>query len=84
MVETPKVGKRKIVMGDSDPASVVQEKTFPIVYKDEAEQSYIIIIDDDIIGWNINSFHIKHWDVDKKYLGKKFYDIYEQFIVRKK
>lgn len=83
-IEIPKEGAKRILVRDPKPDSKIVEKVCPIVMKNEIEQSYSIITDDDIIGWVINSFHIKYNHVNEKYLNKKFYDVTEAFILRKK
>lgn len=83
-VEIPKEGHKRILIREPKPDSKIVEKICPIVIKHEIEQSYTIIIEDDIIGWYISKFHVKHNNVDEKYLNKKFYDVTEEFIVRKK
>jgi len=83
-IEIPKEGCKRILIREPKPDSKIVEKTYPIAIKHEMEQSYTIIIDDDIVGWYISKFHVKYNNVDEKYLNKKFYDVTEEFIVRKK
>lgn len=42
---------------------------------------YIIVIDDDIIGWTISKYHVEYNEVNQKHIGSKFYEICEEFIV---
>jgi hypothetical protein len=83
-VEYQVSGKKRIVTRTPLSDSTIVEKTYTIVMKDDIEQAYSIVIDDDIIGWNINVFHIKYNHVDEKYLHKRFFDVTEAFILRKK
>lgn len=83
-VEVPKEGAKRVLIREPKPDSKIVEKTFTIVIKHELEQSYTIIIDDDMVGWYISVFHVKHNKVDEKYVGKKFYDVTEEFILKKK
>jgi hypothetical protein len=83
-VEVQKNGTKRIVNREALPDSKIIEKIFPIAAFDETDQSYKIIVDEDIVGWTVSQFHIKHMKVNEKYLNKKFYDLAEQFIVRKK
>jgi len=58
-------------------------KTFTIIgVPNKYTEYYTILIDSNMLGWTINKFHIDFLDIDKKYLGKKFFDIDESFIVK--
>ncbi len=57
--------------------STIELMSFPIVAIDKNAETYKIVIESDMSGWDISQFHIKCQNVDKKYLGKKFYDISE-------
>jgi hypothetical protein len=79
--ETKANGSKKLLIGDPSQGSKVGKGTFLIVAKDEAFQTYKIIIDDDMIGWSISSWHISNMRLDNKLLGKKFYDVQEELII---
>lgn len=57
--------------------------SFQIVSRDEVLQTYKIIIDDDMVGWTISEFHIQHQGVASAFKYKKFWDVTEEYIVRK-
>jgi len=42
---------------------------------------YPVLIEDKMLGWIINSFHVEYYQIDKKYLGKKFYDIDDSYVI---
>lgn len=42
---------------------------------------YMILVDEDIAGWNISEFHVLYMGVEAKYLNKKFFDIDEDYII---
>lgn len=83
-VEISKQGPKRIVIREPKSDSKLIEKDFPIVIYHPVEQTYTLIVDDDITGWTISAFQVKHNKVDEKYIGKKFYDVTEDFILRKK
>jgi len=53
------------------------EDDFLIVAFNSKLQYYTIIIHDNMIGWTINEFHTTYLDIPDKFLGKKFYDVFE-------
>jgi ribosomal protein S19 len=83
-VELQKSGTKRVLIREPLPDSKIVEKAFPIVMLHQMEQSYTIIIDDDMLGWQISEFHVKHNKVDKSLIGKKFYDVVDDWIVKKK
>lgn len=80
-VETSLDNKRKLYLANLKKDSKLEKLSFPIVAIDKNMQTYKIIIEYDMTGWEINHFHIRHQNVDKKSLGKRFYDITETFIL---
>lgn len=58
-------------------------RTFKIIAKDKVSELYTILIDDDLVGWYINDFHIKHQEISPKFKGLKFFDIHEYYILGK-
>lgn len=82
-VEVPKKGWKRILIKEPRLNSEIISKTFPIATISEYLQTYTIIIDDDMLGWIIDGFHIVHCGVDRKFLGKKFYDIVDDLILKK-
>ena len=43
---------------------------------------YKILLPDNYIGWKLGMFNVKFEDIDNKHLGKLFYDITEEFIIK--
>lgn len=43
--------------------------------------NYMMLIDEDIAGWRIGEFHVIFMGVEAKHLGKKFFDIDQDYIV---
>ena len=47
-----------------------------------ANSFYSILVEDQMIGWTVDLSHVTYFDVDKKYLGKKFFDVNEDYFVK--
>jgi hypothetical protein len=56
------------------------EDDFLIVSINAKLQYYTVIIHDNMIGWTINDFHIIYLGVPNKFMGKKFFDVFESQI----
>lgn len=80
-VEILKDKNKKISIVQPREDSEIEIMNFPIVAVDKVFQLYKIMIDQDIYGWYISKFHIKHQDIDAKLIGRKFYDITESLIL---
>jgi hypothetical protein len=75
---TLKVHKNKIYLKkDKLNKNEYFEDEFIIVAKNTKLQYYTVIIHDNMIGWTINDFHILHLEIPEKYMGKRFYDVFE-------
>lgn len=76
-------GRKKVLPKDSE--DFFEIKSFEIIAKyllhKELNPYYMILIDSDMVGWNISSSHIMYYDIDQKFLGYKFYDVTEDFII---
>lgn len=82
--EKPPEGMKRLLLNrEPSSDSVLGSGSFQIVAKDEFMETYKIIIDDDMVGWQIGEFHIEHEKVPAAFKGKKFYDIHESFVLRK-
>lgn len=79
-VENQKDGIKRILIKEPLKDSKVIKKEFVIVHSDEVTQFYTVIVDDDMVGWVISKWHIKYWDIDVKFLNKRFYDVPEILI----
>lgn len=49
-------------------------------YPGAEEKIYTIAIDDNMVGWIIGEFHIEHWKVNPKFKGRRFWDLYAEFM----
>lgn len=87
-VETRKSGKRAIFareLANKEILPKFEEKKFEIVamepiYSGSSDMMYTIVVDDDMIGWEIGQFHIVYKHIEAKFAGKKFWDITARFI----
>jgi hypothetical protein len=82
-VEIFKDGKKKLSILAPGKDSQIETQFFPIVAIDRNLELYKIIIADELVGWMIGKFHIEYQHVDKKFYGRKFYDIPESLILGK-
>ena len=82
-VEIRKNGGKAIINREK-PFTILEPKAFQIVAKDPLMESYTVIVDDDMVGWIISKFHVEHWNVPKAFLGKKFFEVTENYIIERK
>ncbi len=61
----------------------VETKEFMVLgIADEGDfKSFFLEIPNDWIGWQIGAFHIANHDTPKEFIGKKFYQVDEDFII---
>lgn len=83
-VETQSNGRKKILVKTALEGSKVTKQTFRIAYVNNGLETYVIEIDDDMVGWNFNNFHIKYYKLPTKLFGKRFCDIKHYIILEKK
>lgn len=74
-------GQKRILVREPSHDSILGSGTYQIVAKNESMYTYKIIIDDDMSGWQIGSFHVEHERVPVAFKGKKFYDVHENFVL---
>jgi len=87
-VETRKNGKKSIfyrVLNKDETPNLSQEK-FEVIgiqyYHDDPNYpTYKLVIPDDYIGWKVGKFHMEYQEINEKWLGKKFYEITNEFII---
>lgn len=72
---------KKIVL---EPNSESEEMEFQIISRNPDLELYMLLVPDDFTGWTISDFHIVHQNVAKLFKGKKFYELAEGSILRKK
>lgn len=75
---------KKILMGVPAADATVIECAYQVIAKDETMQTYMLLIDSDMTGWTVGAFHVAHGHVAKVFLNKKFWDLPEQFVIKKK
>ena len=80
-IETVPGKQKRVLVTEPLSTSVLSSESFQIVAKDEIMHTYKIIVGDDMLGWQISSFHIEHEGVAAAFRGKKFYDLHEQFVL---
>lgn len=80
--------KTSIVHGNEklvpiDWPSNYQVKTFTILScPNEYNSFYSILVEDRMLGWIINQTHLDYNLIDKKYLGKKFFDVDNSYFIK--
>ncbi len=82
--EKPINGQKRILIREPSPESILGSGVYQIVAKDDVLDTYKIIIDDDMLGWQISKFHVEHEGVPVAFKGKKFYDVHESFVIGEK
>jgi hypothetical protein len=83
-VEVQKNGTKRILVRDPLKDSKISRQDFQVVAINALMQTYMIIVDDGMIGWTVSRFHTKHLDVPETLIGKTFYDVSEVSIEGKK
>lgn len=81
--ETPPNKQKRILTREPTPDTLLGSGSYQVVAKDELMKTYKIILDDDMLGWQISMFHIQHERVPVAFQGKKFYDVQETFVLGK-
>lgn len=82
--EKPANGPKRILMREPSPESTLGSGAYQIVAKSETFGTYKIIIDEDMTGWQISSFHVEHEGVPAAFKGRRFYDVHENFVIGEK
>lgn len=77
-------GSKAILLGSPREGSTVTEGDFQVLALQETVDWYTVLIPDDFIGWRISTFMIVHANVPKVFMNKKFFDVPESCVVRKK
>lgn len=79
-IKTAVINKRKKLV-PSDYKGDCEVKNFTVIRTPlENDPYYMIVVEDDMTGWIVTDFHIIHMEVDKKYRGKKFFDVSEIYF----
>ena len=83
-VEVRASGHKYVLTRPPYDEKTVKLKEFQIIRCDPTFNTYTILIDEDIIGWTIGEFHVQHMGIAKAFKNKKFWDVTEDYIVKKK
>jgi len=80
-------GRKKLFFDDMPTDKKIEKISCEIISinrigKDCDEKLYMISIPDDVAGWMVTQWRIKHQNIDKKYLNKKFHEVNEYFLNR--
>lgn len=65
-------GKKFIIHQFDADEKVIETIQCEIIGTDNSYKEYLFLIPEDVRGFTISNFHIIHYDVNKKYIGKKF------------
>lgn len=79
--EIRKNGKKYVLTRFPEDENKLEKAKFQIIGVDPMMESYRLVIDDEMIGWEISNFHIEYENVPKGFKGKKFWDITESYIL---
>lgn len=79
--ETPPGGQKRILMREPSPDSILGSGSYQVVAKNELMNTYKIIIDDDMVGWQVSTFHVEYERVPAAFKGRKFYDVHASFVI---
>jgi len=71
--------RRKLVPSDYSESCEIKNYTV-LCNPTESNPYYMILIDDDMVGWTVSNFHILHYDLPIKFLGKKFFDVTDRYF----
>jgi len=76
--------KERLVFSDYEGDYKVKEFEILAITKwhPDLPDYYIILIEDHMVGWTLSNSHVQNNEVDEKHIGKKFYEISEEFIIK--
>lgn len=83
-IETRKNNSNYILMRELLEDEIPEKRSFQVVALDKILETYMIILPADIVGWTVSRFHTVHMNVPKAFLGRKFWDVFERYVVSKK
>lgn len=83
-VETRPNGRRAILAKETELENPTTKATFQIIGININPPTYSVLIEeDDIIGWTIGEFRILYNDFPVVFRGKKFFDVTDEYILKK-
>ena len=53
----------------------LNKEKFKIIWIDQSDKQYVIAVDANMLGWGISEWHQIYWDLDKKYLSMKHFQV---------
>jgi len=69
-VETTDKGVKRIVRHKTP-----DKEKFKIIWIDLADKQYVVAVDANMLGWGLSEWHLAYWDLDKKYLSMKHFQV---------
>lgn len=87
-VETTKNNNKKVIIHNGEISSEIEEANFTIIkayfpFEGAKQKTYMILLPNDYVGWVVSQFHVKYMDVAACFLDQKFWEVTEEFILRK-
>lgn len=59
-----------------------KEKEFLILScPNDTNDFYTVLVEDHMLGWIIDLTHITYNNINKRFLGKKFFDVNEEYFI---
>lgn len=75
-------GRKYILAREPDEFSQLNHGTFQIACKNR-DETYSVVVPEDFVGWTIDEFKVRYQKTAAPFKGKKFFDVKEEFILRK-
>lgn len=83
-IETRTNGYKYVTSRPPLPDYVLMEEELQIIgihrINEDCEKIYVVLIPNDCIGFVISKFHIDHYNIPAAFLGKKFWELTEDWI----
>ena len=81
------LNKSKVYLGELVSNLKLEPQSFEIVaseplYTDSKDKLYTLLLEDNMVGWTFNKWHVEHWNINEKLLGKKFTQVSDAIINR--
>lgn len=80
-------GRRKFFLGEDPKDLTIEKMSFEIISINRMSQEcpeklYMLLVPEDMPGWQIGQWRVDHQKVDPKFLNKKFYEVGEYYLNR--
>lgn len=86
LMETRANGYKYLLAHNPNPTLPLEDCTTQVVAIDttcEEQTVYTVLVPDEASGWVVSKFHVAHLNIAAVFIGKKFWEIPEPFIIRK-